>query len=97
MEENDQAISAVLGYNRPLNWCQALWMHCLVDAIEQWRAGSIDDYQWLFIDHKNHVGSFNWVCDCLGIDAERFRQLLVSKRRGLVFFGRSVAKIVKEF
>ena len=59
-----------------------LWRACLTDAIQLYCYHSnIDARRWLLLDNRSagSVGSYNWVCEVLDIDARRLRRTLLVK------------------
>lgn len=55
-----------------------MWAFCILEAIDilqKNKKGAADEWRWLFKERApDRVGSFDWVCDALGLDSVRLRK-----------------------
>lgn len=74
---------------------RALLAYLVADAVERWREGKKEAARWLF-EPASGIGSFDWCCRHLSLDAQMFRSKLLENKTRISFYGISVSKIFRE-
>ena len=61
---------------------QMLWASVLLQAVRDFDSRYLGEREQALnyvYSKKDHVGSFSWVCDALGLETDRIRQMCVTR------------------
>ena len=65
------------------NAVRGLWASVIVQAIKDMDSRILCDGRvaknWMYAARHNNVGSFEWICEMLGLDADRIRTICLTR------------------